>query len=370
MVGAITSHGGPVRSTIGRFTALVPLVLGVAALRSPASAQAGTEAAAPKAPRRLFREDAPLAITLSADFRAVFGKRDTINPPKYPAQLTFQGDSGPMTVPVELGTRGHFRLKPSTCGFAPLKVHFPKDQLKGTVFGGEGSLKLITHCEKGARYEQNLLVEYGTYRAYNQLTDLSHRARLARITYADTRDSSRTITRYGFFLEDDKDMAARNGGRVLEHAGGSYSEMDSAQMDLLGVFEWLIGNTDWSVVMNHNVRLVQFEGRASLYPVAYDFDFSGLVGAPYAVPDGRLPIKSVRQRLYRGMCRPLEAMTATLERFMAKQEAIYDAYRTVPGLDPKRLKDATGYLKDGFAILAKPKDFMPEQDYTCARMRQ
>ena len=264
MVGAIASHGVPVRSTIGRFTALVPLVLGVAALRSPASAQAGTEAAAPKTPRRLFHEDAPLAITLSADFRAVFGKRDTINPPKYPAQLTFQGDSGPMTVPVELSTRGHFRLKPSTCGFAPLKVHFPKDQLEGTVFGGERSLKLITHCEKGARYEQNLLVEYGTYRAYNQLTDLSHRARLARITYADTRDSSRTITRYGFFLEDDKDMAARNGGRVLEHAGGSYSEMDSAQMDLLGVFEWLIGNTDWSVVMNHNVRLVQFEdGRRS-----------------------------------------------------------------------------------------------------------
>ncbi len=104
--------------------------------------------------------------------------------------------------------------------------------------------------------------------------------------------------------------------------------------------------------------------------MAYDFDFSGLVDAPYAMPDGRLPIKSVRQRLYRGMCRPLEAMTATLERFMAKQEAIYDAYRTVPGLDPKRLKDAAGYLKDGFAIMAKPKDFMPEQDYSCARMRQ
>ena len=199
---------------------------------------------------------------------------------------------------------------------------------------------------------------------------MSHRARLARITYADTRDSSRTITRYGFFLEDDKDMAARNGGRVLEHAGGSYSEMDPAQMDLLGVFEWLIGNTDWSVIMNHNIRLVQFEGRASLYPVAYDFDFSGLVSAPYAMPDGKLPIKNVRQRLYRGMCRSLEAMTGTLERFMAKREAIYDAYRTVPGLDPKRLKDAIGYLRDGFDLMAKPKDFMPEQDYTCARMRQ
>lgn len=357
------------RSTVGRLAALAPFVLGASVTPSPASAQAATEAAA-KAPRRLFRDDAPLTLTLSADFRAVFSKRDTVNPPRTPAQLSFPGDSGPATVPVELSTRGHFRLKPSTCGFAPLKVHFPKERLKGTVFAGEGSLKLVTHCEKGSRYEQNLLVEYGTYRAYNRLTDLSHRARLARITYADTRDSSRTITRYGFFLEDDKDMAARNGGRVLEHAGGSYSEMDSAQMDLLGVFEWLIGNTDWSVVMNHNIRLLQFEGRASLYPVAYDFDFSGLVNAPYARPDGRLPIKNVRQRLYRGMCRPLEAMTPTLERFVAQEQAIYDAYRTVPGLDPKRLKEVVDYLKDGFAVLAKPRDFMPEQDYTCARMRQ
>jgi hypothetical protein len=213
-------------------------------------------------------------------------------------------------------------------------------------------------------------VEYATYRAYNQLTDMSHRARLARITYADTRDSTKTLTRYGFFLEPDKDMAERNGGRVLEHAGGSYSEMDPAQMDLVTVFEWLIGNTDWSVIMEHNIRLLQFEGKPSLYPVAYDFDFSGLVGAPYAVPDARLPIKNVRQRIYRGMCRPLDVIAPTLEHFMATREAIYTAFRAVPDLDPKRLKEVSEYLKDGFDIMAKPKDFMPEQDYSCARARQ
>ena len=341
-----------------------------AARVSSASAQAAADGGLPKPPHRLFRDDAPLVLRLSADFRSVMSNRDTLHPRRDPAVLTFSGDSGPVTIPVELSTRGHFRLRPSVCGFAPLRVHFSKEQVKGTVFGGQGSLKLITHCEKGARSEQNLLVEYATYRAYNQLTDLSYRARLARITYADTRDSTRTITRYGFFLEPDKDMAQRNGGRVLEHAGGSYSEMDPAQMDLMTVFEWLIGNTDWSVIMEHNVRLLQFEGKPSLYPVAYDFDFSGLVGAPYAVPDARLPIKNVRQRLYRGMCRPLEVMAPTLERFTANREAVYNAFRTVPDLDPKRLKEVSDYLKDGFDTMAKPKDFMREQEYTCARMRQ
>ena len=345
-------------------------ILGTAVLAASAAAQATADGSTPKPLRRLFREDAPLVLTLSADFRAVMSNRDTLKPRRDPARLTFSSDSGPVSVPVELSTRGHFRLRSSICGFAPLRVRFPKDQVKGTVFGGQGSLKLITHCEKGARYEQNLLVEYATYRAYNQVTDLSHRARLARITYADTRDSTKTLTRYGFFLEPDKDMAERNGGRVLEHAGGSYSEMDPAQMDLVAVFEWLIGNTDWSVIMEHNIRLLQFEGKPSLYPVAYDFDFSGLVSAPYAMPDARLPIKNVRQRLYRGMCRPLEVMAPTLERFMASREAIYNAFRTVPDLEPKRLKDVLDYLKDGFDIMAKPKDFMPEQEYSCARMRQ
>ena len=319
--------------------------------------------------RRLFRDDAPLVVTIGADFRAVFAHRDTLNKLRQAGTLTFSGDSGPVSVPIELTTRGHFRLLPSTCGFPPLKLYLPKEQLKGTVFAGNRSLKLITHCDKNSRYEQNLLIEYGVYRAYNRLTEWSHRARLARVTYADVRDSTRNLTRYGFFLEDDKDMAERNGGQLFEQFG-SYSEMDSAQMDLVGVFEYLIGNTDWSVIMRHNVRLVQIAGRNVLYPVAYDFDFAGLVNASYARPDPRMPIKSVRQRLYRGMCRSADQMTPTLARLMAAHDSIALAFTTLPDLEPKRLKDVLGYLDEGFRTLATPKAFMPEQEYVCTRTRQ
>jgi hypothetical protein len=319
--------------------------------------------------RRLFRDDAPLAITLGADFREIFASRDTVNPQKHAATLTFPGDSGPVTVPVQLTTRGHFRLRTSTCGFPPLKVYFPKDQLKGTLFGGNGSLKLVTHCDKNSRYEQNLLVEYGIYRAFNRLTDWSHRARLTHVTYADVRDSTRNLTRWGFFLEDDKDMAARNGGQVFE-SFGTYSEMDSAQMDLVGVFEYLIGNTDWSVIMRHNIRLVQITGRPVLYPVPYDFDFSGLVDASYARPDPRMPIKSVRQRLYRGMCRTPDQISPTLARVMAARDSISQAFATLPDVDPKRLKDVQKYLDEGFKALSTAKDFMPEQQYVCSKTRE
>lgn len=319
--------------------------------------------------RRLFRDDTPLMITLGADFREIFSRRDTVDVKRHAATLTFPGDSGPVSVPVELSTRGHFRLKTSTCGFPPLKVYFPKEQLKGTLFGGNGSLKLVTHCDKQPRNEQNLLVEYGIYRALNRLTEWSHRARLVHVRYADARDSTRSLTRWGFFLEDDKDMAARNGGQLFEQFG-TYSEMDSAQMDLVGTFEYLIGNTDWSVIMRHNIRLVQVPGRGVLYPVPYDFDFSGLVDASYARPDPRMPIRSVRQRLYRGMCRSADEISPTLARLMAARDSISLVFASLPDFDPKRLKDVQKYLDEGFKTLATTKSFMPEQEYVCAKSRQ
>jgi hypothetical protein len=365
-------------SAAGRVTIAMqlaaPLVTGGRALLAQGATYARVEEAEPETAqraRRLFREDAPLALTIGADFRAVVAHRDTLKPPRNPATLTFAGDSGPMVVPIELATRGHFRLRSSVCGFPPLKLYLPKEQLKGTAFAGNGSLKLVTHCGKQPRSEQNLLTEYAIYRAYNRLTDLSHRARLARVTYADTRDSTRNLTRYGFLLENDKDMAERNGGSLFDQVGpASYSEMDSTQMDLVGVFEYLIGNTDWSVIMRHNIRLVQVPGRDVLYPVAYDFDFSGLVDAGYATPDARMPIKSVRERLYRGMCRPLDELTPTLSRVMAAKDAITQAFATVPDLDPKRLKDVLAYLNEGFRKIGDPKSFMAEQEYVCSKTRQ
>jgi len=364
-------------SVAGRLT--IALQLGVILVKDagPLQAQAadaGTPLAQALAEpahrvRRLFREDAPLVVTIGADFREVFAHRDTVNPPRHPATLTFSGDSGTRAIPIELATRGHFRLKSSTCGFPPLRLYLPKEQLKGTVFAGHRSLKLITHCDKNQRYEQNLLVEYAIYRAYNQLTEWSYRARLARVSYADTRDSSKSLTRYGFFLEDGDDTAERNGAKLFEQFG-SYSEMDSAQMDLMAVFQYLIGNTDWSVIMRHNIRLMQVPGRNVLYPVPYDFDFAGVVNAGYARPDSRMPIKSVRERLYRGMCRSSEQLAPTLARVTAAKDPIHQAFAGVPELEPKRLKQTLAYLDEGFRAIAVPKDFMPEQEYVCARTRQ
>ena len=138
-----------------------------------------------------------------------------------------------------------------------------------------------------------LLLEYSAYRLYNQLTPASHRVRLATIDYVGS-DNRPLTTRIGFFLEDIDDVAARNGMRRAatgERIGSS--QLSSADAARLAMFEYMISNLDWSMRAGppgdrccHNSRLLGRAGAAiNLFPVPYDFDFSGLVSAPYAAPD-------------------------------------------------------------------------------------
>lgn len=320
---------------------------------------------APKRPERLFRSRTPLEMTIHARFDDLFKDRDTLVDKPLPARLVYEdAERGTVELPVELETRGHFRLRRTTCTFPPIKVRFDKEAAKGTEFNDQGTLKLTTHCRDHGRYEQNLLVEELTYRLYNQVTPLSHRSRLARIRYVSEPDTTKQIVRYGFFLEDDDDMGKRNNGKILMQTGGTFSHMVTEQIDLLSMFEYMIANTDWSVFAIHNIRLVD-PGTGDYHPVAYDFDFSGLVDSPYAAPDERLPIRSVKHRLYRGPCRKLDELLPIIDRFNAQRDSMYQIVNEQPGLEPKRAKQALSFLEDFFKEIAEPKRFDKALGYAC-----
>ncbi|MEO8450719.1 MAG: hypothetical protein ABI647_13055 [Gemmatimonadota bacterium] len=321
-------------------------------------------------PARLFRDSTALAIAIKSDFKGLARVRDTNSTKTFPGTLSYTDPKrGPITLPITLATRGHFRLKPGTCSFPPLRVTFEKDSTKQTAFSGQKSLKLITHCNSNPRFEQNLLIEQSIYRVYNLFTEFSHRSRLARVHYEYDGDSTKNVTRYGFFLEPDEGMARRHDAKLIKRMGGRFDDVDSLQLDLVSVFNYMIGNTDWSIYSLHNVRLLQVPEIPWFVPVSYDFDFSGLVGAPYAIPDYRLPIKSVRTRLYMGACRKIEAFIPTLEKFRAKRDTIQGIFGSIAELDPKRKQEVREYLDEFFKTIAKPKDFADELAYSCSRGR-
>jgi hypothetical protein len=89
----------------------------------------------------------------------------------------------------------------------------------------------------------------------------------------------------------------------------------------------------------------------SFIPVAYDFDSAGLVDAPHAVPNERLPIKTVRQRLYRGRCRPPDELAPIFARFEELRPAILALFTEQQGLDAKVAERAREYIEDFYAVL-------------------
>lgn len=307
----------------------------------------------PPARQRLFDASEPFALTLTADF-GVIGKNRRGEKPDHPGVLAYvtpAGDS--VSIPVQLRTRGHYRL--ATCQYPPLKVAFDRERSAHTPFAHQGSLKLTGQCRAGRTYANYVLEEYLLYRIYNLLTERSFRARLVHVTYADATGKRAPETRYAFFVEDDDRMARRNEARVFEQKGVLQPDLDFEQMGVAAVFQYMIGNTDWAVSALHNIVLIR-DSTGVVYPVPYDFDWSGVIWTPYAQPDARLGIPNVRQRIFRGTCRAPEELQALFVRFNQQKDSIYAAYRgmAAQGLEPKRIQQALDYYDEFYKTISDP----------------
>jgi hypothetical protein len=313
----------------------------LATLFAVATAAAARPAAA-QAP--LFRSDSVLAVTLRTDLRALFRDRDTAHVVWRSATLTYAGPDSAVTVPLLVRTRGIFRR--ATCDVPPLRLRFEDAQVRGTLLTHLRHPKLVTHCYDHDEYEQNLLQEYAIYRSWQLFTRYAFAARLVRVTYQDSTGRVRPVTRYGIVTEDPERLAQRVGATVLTQGDVRIGRLNRTSASLLGVFQYLIGNTDWGVPTRHNVALLRTADSA-IYAVPYDFDWSGIIDARYARPAPFLHIQRVTERVFRGVCQPQDDLVPTLVRFEAMRDSITAIYRSVPDLQPRVLARALHYL-DGF----------------------
>jgi hypothetical protein len=239
------------------------------------------------------------------------------------------------------------------CSVVPLRVEFPKDGMAGTPFDGQSALKLGTGCEDSKEYEQITLREYLQYPMFNLVTPLSFRARLARATYTDEKSKKKSNARYALFIEHENDVARRAEGRVVELPRLVFKDLEAETLTRMMLFEYMIGNTDLSIWALHNVRIVQRPDR-TLLGVPYDFDLSGLVHAPYAMPDRRLGLRSVVDRLYRGPCRTTDEFDAAAEPFRAKRGEMLALVDATRDLDQSLRRDIKEYIEGFFRAIDKP----------------
>ena len=315
--------------------------------------RAQDSAAAPEPPAPLFATQEPLALTLVADLgRLRRDKEDKA--PWRPVTIEYPGADGrAVSVPAKARTRGIWRLK--NCSFPPLRLNFAGATARGTVFERLDKPKMVNYCRDTRGYDQYVLQELQLYRAFALLTPMSHLTRLARVTYVDAATRKPHTTRHAILLEEPEALARRVGGRVIDIKGAGARDLDQYHAALVGVFQYFIGNSDWSTASLHNAELVS-DASLSIFLVPYDFDFAGAVDAPYATPDPKLPIKRVRERIYRGHCAPPEDYARVFALFNEKKDAIYALYRDEIGrlIEPRTVRETLAYFDEFYATINTP----------------
>jgi hypothetical protein len=315
------------------------------ALAAPAAAQA---------PEPLFASSDPIHLTIQAPLGNL--ERNRGSKAAISGTLT---DPGGQALPISLALRGITRRTSDICDFPPVRVTFTAPPPATSLFARQHRLKLVTHCRNSSSFQQYVLLEYSAYRMFNVLSPRSFRVRLANIDYVGA-DGRPIISRVGFFIEELKDVAARNGMKESHGPeripGADLNPADSARYAL---FQHMIANHDWSMRAGpagedccHNAKLIGPLAPGMTVPIPYDFDFSGLVNAPYATPPDELHIPSVRNRVYRGYCAHNAAVIAAAREFRAARPQIIAAVTSTPGLDPRVQQRAIAFIDPFFADIA------------------
>jgi hypothetical protein len=240
-------------------------------------------------------------------------------------------------------------------------LNFKKKEVKGTLFDGLDKVKLVSHCrETWKSFEGYIHKEYLVYKTLNILTDYSFRVRLVHIEYVDSEGRSRPAQHVAFFIEPADQLAERLDGTVVTDRYSLPSEFDPDELCLAELFQFMIGNTDFSFFSSqeeccHNSKvIITADG---LIPVPYDFDLTGMVDVPYASVNSRLPIDSVTERYYRGLTADHLVLEKALDRFRQKRNEILALWRNAEYLTPEDKEVAIDYIQAFYEIIDEPELF-------------
>lgn len=311
----------------------------------------------------LFDSDKVLDITLRGNIRELLNDRTSKNPEYFPLRLEYRAeDSSIVSIPIEAKTRGHFRRLKENCNYPPILLHFKSnDTLKSSIFRENDKLKLAMPCQG----EQFIIHEWLVYKLYNLITPKSFRARLVRVTLDNGKNKKPVSPFFGMLLEEEKQIAKRNGLiEVTRKLRPEQTEINSFLT--MATFEYMIGNTDWSIQFLQNIKLLSADSNSVPIPVPYDFDMSGLVNTPYAKPAEELDLNSVRTRRYRGYCmHDMTKFDGVIALFNQLKKDIYGVITNCNLLDAKYINSTVKFFDEFYSTINNPASMKKEFGYPC-----
>ncbi|MFL5738780.1 MAG: hypothetical protein ACJ75B_01075 [Flavisolibacter sp.] len=296
-------------------------------------------------PSVLFGSDSVLELRFTGNVRDLFNDRSD-KMQYHSLVLSYNTEQGMVSFPIKAKTRGHFRRTSGSCDYPPILLNFTSSKNQSTLFDHQTKLKLVCPC----RGENYVIREYLVYRLYNLLTSESYRARLVHVVFRDSIKKKETAF-HGFLLEEDEEMAKRNHTRLLKTTNWASENTDTSSFLKMVVFQYLIGNTDWSVPYLHNIRLISKDSLLPPSVVPYDFDHAGIVDAPYALPPEELGLQSVQERRFRGYCIDAKAFDEVVETFNRLKKDLYNVYLNCPLLDAHYLSSTIRYMEQFYTTI-------------------
>ena len=300
-----------------------------------------------------FISEEPLEITITTDLESLFEKKDD---PAENEIETFQkakceiliGGESFFDGKIKVKKRGITRKK--ICAIPPVMMKFGK---KEQAF----RIKLVTPCHQDENAQQLVYKEYLAYQMYSDLTPHSFKTQLVNITYRDKKDKMPSIEATGFLIEEVHEAAERMTAKLLErHEKIRY--LNQSCYRLFTMFQYCIGNTDWNLSKRHNIKLIRKHDSNSPIPVPYDFDYAGLVDAPYAIPHPQLPIDNVRERHFMWRGKNYDGFEKVIELFVEMKPTMIEKIENFDLLEIEEKEEMIDYIESFFLELNKSGNFL------------
>ena len=317
-----------------------------------------------------------LTVRIKAPFKQIMKDRPDNKEGDVDGSFMFvDTDGSEFEFDIKIRTRGNNRRDPDICPFAPLRLDFDKDDLDDTLFDKQNKLKLVTHCNNSRRvyeeYKQSVIREYLAYRVLNVLTDFSFNVRLLHITYEYTDEDDKELVTYAFLIESKGRMGKRIGLEEQEMTAMSITLLDQEYTNLTAVFQYLIGNMDWSPVLGasgevccHNYSIFSADNQ-TYWSIPYDFDRTGWVEAAHVEPNPEHKRRSMRQRKYRGFCYNNDFIPASLQKFRDKRADIEAVVAAQTELEKSHRNRLESYVEEFYKRLEKEDKVIKSFEKNC-----
>lgn len=278
-------------------------------------------------------------------------KKDKSYMPGEVSLMTKEGDTLHMNIKAR--TRGHIRLE--ICSFPPVKLKFDKSELAAHHLCALNEMDLVQHCFEGDQYDQFLLREFMCYKLFELISPYSYHVQLVRLHYRSPEGTEAHETTHAFLVENSEELVDRLQAKLNKNVIISSNAVERSAFLKVALFEFMIGNTDWYIPLRHNIEFIGVPGYRLLMTIPFDFDYSGLVDAPYATHHETLKLPSVTIRYYQGWCQTEEEVNEALKIFRDQKEKLLAMCDHIQGFSERSVKHTRDYLEDFFNIIENPK---------------